>query len=150
MSASLTPEQLAEYREAFKIFDKNGDGQITAEELGEIMRSLGQNPTATELQDIIAELDIDNSGAVDFDEFIRMMGQKLTSGGAEDDELLQAFKVFDKDGSGTISAQELKELMISIGESLSKDEIDEMIREADKDGDGVIDYKEFVQLMKEK
>lgn len=55
------------------------------------------------------------------------------------DETLAAFRVFDKDGSGTISAEELKHVMKSLGEDLTDAEIDEMIREADKDNNGTID-----------
>jgi calmodulin len=54
-------------------------------------------------------------------------------------ELRAAFRVFDKDNSGTISASELRQVMSSIGEDLTGKEIDEMIREADQDGDGTID-----------
>jgi len=50
---------VAEFREAFGLFDKNGDGTISSSELGTIMRSLGQNPTESELQDMINEVDVD-------------------------------------------------------------------------------------------
>jgi len=48
-----------EFREAFSLFDKNGDGTISSTELGTVMRSLGQNPTENELQDMINEIDVD-------------------------------------------------------------------------------------------
>ena len=51
----------------------------------------------------------------------------------------EAFKVFDRDNNGFISAAELRHVMTSIGEKLTDDEVDEMIREADQDGDGRID-----------
>uniref|UniRef100_A0A669CRT6 EF-hand domain-containing protein n=1 Tax=Oreochromis niloticus TaxID=8128 RepID=A0A669CRT6_ORENI len=53
----LTEEQIAEFKEAFSLFDKDGDGTITTKELGTVMRSLGQNPTEAELQDMINEVD---------------------------------------------------------------------------------------------
>lgn len=49
----------AEFKEAFSLFDKDGDGTITTKELGTVMRSLGQNPTEAELQDMINEVDAD-------------------------------------------------------------------------------------------
>jgi calmodulin len=62
-------------------------------------------------------------------------------------ELLEAFKVFDKDGNGFISAEELRHVMTNLGEKLTDEEVNEMIREADQDGDGQVDYSEFVKMM---
>ncbi|GKT65988.1 hypothetical protein ColTof4_03258 [Colletotrichum tofieldiae] len=66
------------------------------------------------------------------------MAQKVQVGDAEE-ELKNAFKVFDRDGSGTISAEELRHVLTSLGENMTPAEIDEMIQMADKDGDGSID-----------
>merc|ERR1711860_357300 len=66
----LTEEQIAEFKEAFSLFDKDGDGTITTKELGTVMRSLGQNPTEAELQDMINEVDADGNGTIDFPEFL--------------------------------------------------------------------------------
>jgi calmodulin len=63
------------------------------------------------------------------------------------EEIQEAFKVFDKDGNGYISAAELRHVMTSLGEKLTEEEVDEMIREADVDGDGQINYDEFVKMM---
>ena len=56
-------------------------------------------------------------------------------------ELTAAFKVFDHDGSGTISAEELANVLKALGEDLTSEQIDEMIREADRDNDGAIDCR---------
>ena len=53
----MKPEEVEQYREAFSLFDKNGDGTVSTNELGTIMRSLGQTPTEAELRDIIANVD---------------------------------------------------------------------------------------------
>ena len=62
-------------------------------------------------------------------------------------EFKEAFRVFDKDGNGFISAAELRHIMTNLGEKLTDEEVDEMIREADIDGDGQINYEEFVKVM---
>lgn len=100
------------------------------------MRSLGQNPTEKSLKQMINEVDADGSGTIDFAEFLTLMARKMRAQDAKS-EILEAFKVFDKDGSGKISADELRSIMTDLGEKLSDDEVAEMIREADKDGDGV-------------
>ena len=64
-----------------------------------------------------------------------------------EEEILGAFKVFDKDGNGFVSEAKLRHVMTNLGEKLTDEEVDEMIREADIDGDGQINYEEFVKVM---
>ena len=78
------------------------------------MRSLGQNPTEAELQDMINEADADGNGTIDFPEFLIMMVNNMRD--TENDlEIKEAFKVFDRDGNGYISAAELRHVMINLG-----------------------------------
>ncbi|XP_078612782.1 uncharacterized protein LOC144882674 [Branchiostoma floridae x Branchiostoma japonicum] len=149
MADQLTEEQISEFREAFELFDKDGNGSIDAGELGTVMKSLGQKPTETELQDMINEVDTDGDGTIDFTEFLTMMTQKMKDMHKED-ELRDSFKVFDKDGNGVISAEELRQVMTNLGEKLTDEEVDEMIREADLDGDGQVNFEEFVRMMNDK
>ncbi|KAI3362942.1 hypothetical protein L3Q82_011623, partial [Scortum barcoo] len=128
------------FKEAFSLFDKDGDGTITTKELGTVMRSLGQNPTEAELQDMINEVDADGNGTIDFPEFLTMMARKMKDTDSEE-EIREAFRVFDKDGNGYISAAELRHVMTNLGEKLTDEEVDEMIREADIDGDGQVNYE---------
>eukprot|EP00961_Rhodomonas_salina_P238263 3220491-Rhodomonas_salina.2 len=142
----LSEEQIAEYKEAFSLFDKSGDGTITTKDLGTVIRALGKNPTEAELQDIINEVDPNGDGTVDFPSFLTIMARKMKDQDTEDD-IIEAFRVFDKDGNGTISAAELRHVMTNLGEKLTDEEVDEMIREADVNGDGIIDYKEFTKII---
>uniref|UniRef100_A0ABM0GNV3 Calmodulin-like n=1 Tax=Saccoglossus kowalevskii TaxID=10224 RepID=A0ABM0GNV3_SACKO len=86
------------------------------------------------------------NGTIDFPEFLQMMS-KRNEGGDSEEELREAFRVFDKDGNGFISAAELRHVMTNLGEKLTDEEVDEMIREADTDGDGQVNYEEFVKMM---
>ncbi|KAH3848093.1 calmodulin-A-like [Dreissena polymorpha] len=146
MADTLTEDQITEFREAFSLFDKDEDGTITTQELGTVMRSLGQNPTDNELKDMINEVDIDGNGTIDFAEFLTMMANKMKDSDQEE-EMREAFRVFDKDGNGYISAAELHHVMSNLGEKLTNEEVDEMIKEADLDGDGQVNYEEFVHMM---
>ncbi|CAA7399175.1 unnamed protein product [Spirodela intermedia] len=142
----LTEEQISEFQEAFCLFDKDGDGAITLEELATVIRSLGPTPTEEELLDMVEEADVDSSGTVDFREFLSIMAIKTKEVNAEE-ELDEAFKVFDKDQDGYISADELRNVMVSLGEKLTDEEVEQMIREADVDGDGQVNFDEFVRIM---
>jgi calmodulin len=88
----------------------------------------------------LTQIDADGSGTIDFPEFLTMMARKMKDTDSEE-EILEAFKVFDKDGNGFISDAELRHIMTNR---------DEMIREADIDGDGQINYEEFVKMMMSK
>lgn len=144
----LTEERMMEYREAFKLFDKDGNGTIELDELRQVMCSLGQSPTESELNQIIADADMDGDGTIDFDEFIEMMNKQETRDlNDQVENLRRTFEIFDTDGSGKISSTELKQVMEKLGEQLDDFQISEMIREADKDGDGEIDFDEFVRMV---
>ncbi|XP_021568564.1 calmodulin-like [Carlito syrichta] len=110
------------------------------------MRSLGQNPAEAALQNRIDEVDADGNGTIDFPEFFTMVARKMKDADSEE-EIREAFRVFDKDGNGYSSAAELRHVMTNSGEKLTDEEVDEMIREADIDGDGRVNYEEFVQMM---
>ena len=119
------------------LFDKDGDGTITVDELGTVMSSMGHMPSEDDLRQMIAEVDKDDSGSIDFFEFCHLMGRNMSK--QDDPELLmEAFKMFDKDGGGTIDFKELKEALSEImggtDDLLPEEEIEEILREADADG----------------
>merc|ERR550525_2281992 len=101
-----------------------------------------EEPTEAELQDMINEVDADGNGTIDFPEFLSLMARKMKDTDTEE-ELIEAFKVFDRDGNGFISAAELRHVMTNLGEKLTDEEVDEMIREADVDDIGLtLEYLE--------
>lgn len=107
------------------------------------MRSLGQNPTEAELQDIIHQVDADANGTIDFPEFLTLMARNMRSGDSEAD-VREAFKVFDKEGNGLISSSELRHVLCNLGEKLTDEECDELLRDADIDSDGHIVIDQLV------
>ena len=117
----LSQEEILNYREQFAKFDREGDGTITIHEIGSVMNDMGVYPTETQLQDIMNEFDLDRNGVLDFNEFIYMMEtykkQEIT-----EDEILQSFKVFDRDHNGYITRAELESAMKNLGEKLTDDE----------------------------
>lgn len=92
------------------------------------------------MYNIVKNLEILGNGTIDFPEFLTMMARKMKDTDSEE-EIREAFRVFDKDGNGFISAAELRHVMTNLGEKLTDEEVDEMIREADIDGDGQVNYE---------
>jgi Ca2+-binding EF-hand superfamily protein len=140
----IDEQEIAKLWQAFKVLDVDGNGAISTNELGEVMRSLGQNPTETGLRDLIKEIDVDLSGTIDFEEFKTLMIAKV---GDRKSRLKLAFSAFDEDSSGQITTVELRTVMSQFG--LTEAELKEMLQEVDHDGDGSIDFDEFCQLVPE-
>jgi calmodulin len=146
MGDNLTDEKVLELKEAFEMFDRDKDGLINSKELGNILRSLGHDPSEQELTDMIMDVDSNEDGRIDFNEFMMIMHKRAKESDIEE-ELIEAFRIFDKEGEGRISCSEFRHIMLTLGERLSEDEVDEMIKEADMKGEGIINYKEFAKIM---
>ncbi|KAJ6356708.1 hypothetical protein OIU78_004746 [Salix suchowensis] len=144
-SIRLRP-QAEELEHVFKKFDVNGDGKISSAELGSIMANLGHQATEDELQTMITEFDADGDGFIDLQEFVALNTQGLDTNEIMEN-LKDAFSVYDVDGNGSISAEELHKVMASLGEPCSMPECRKIISGVDSDGDGMIDFEEFKVMM---
>ena len=143
---NLTDEQIIEFREAFQAFDKDGNGSITTKELGTVMRSLGQNLSEAEIKEVIDEVDEDRNGIIDFQEFLSLMARKMKIIDKED-ELIDAFKVLDLNGTGKISKYELRYIILSTDSGFTGNDIDELLKLCDFDEDGNIDLHDFIKVL---
>jgi calmodulin len=146
MADNITDDQKVDLKEAFEMFDRDRDGWIGVKEVGNIMRSLGQDLNEVELSDLMKHVDCNEENQVDFNGFLQIM-QKRAKDFDIEDELVEAFKIFDKDSEGKISTEEFRHIMLTLGERLTEDEVDEMIKEADPKGEGFIDYHEFSKII---
>lgn len=98
------------------------DGVISVGELGDFMRRMGLTPTPGELKRMIAEVDADGTGSVDFSEFVTLMVRKVNNAD-KDAEIRAAFDVYDKDSSGKITAANLRTVMRTLGDLLTEEEV---------------------------
>jgi len=141
-------------QQAFKQFDKNGDGSIDRKELTSALASSGGNFTQQEIDVIFTAADVDGNGEIDYEEFIALMCpsasdivEKFRSKYKSVNEVKAAFKLFDRNGDGALSKDELASAMKSSGESYSDIEVNAIFSLGDIDGDGEITLEEFVGLM---
>ena len=135
-----------ELKITFEIFDKDFDGFINIEEFGYVMMSLGYELSETELQDMMKEVMKDELNRINFEQFMLIMNKR----GKDTDiveEYIEAFRVFDREGNGTLNKEELRLIMIALGDKVVPEELDIMLRDADVNGDGLIEYRKFVRLM---
>ena len=109
------------------------------------MASVGQNPTDEELEEMIRIADADGTGDIDFAEFVTLMAHKMADEKSEE-TLRAAFSVFDTSGDGFINAEEMRRIMINVGEPVTLEDVEQVIRKVDKNGDGAIDYDEFTKV----
>jgi calcium-dependent protein kinase len=144
-SQLISKDESKQLAETFKKLDKNGDGKLSKQELIDAYKiHLGDQAALEEAEKIMATVDTNNSGYIDYSEFLIASTEKDTL--LCKSNLENVFKMFDVDGSGKISALELKELLgngIAGNESIWY----EIITEVDSNGDGEIDIKEFKEMM---
>lgn len=135
-------------KQVFNRFDVNGRGKITATELVDVMKALGSDTSLDVVKRIMEDIDTDSDGFINLEEFA---GFLKGNAGDEDDggikELQDAFKLYDLNKNGLISASELHQILSRLGESCTVDDCTNMIKSVDSDGDGYVNFEEFRKMM---
>nr|ABF18115.1 myosin light chain [Aedes aegypti] len=142
---NFTEDQLAEFQEAFNLFDNRGDGKIQQQQIGECLRALGQNPTESDVKKFTMQLKPDER--VSFEVFLpiyQAISKQRTADTADD--FIERLRHFDKDASGFISSAELRHLLTTLGEKLADDEVEQLLQNQE-DSQGNVNYEEFVRMV---
>jgi len=140
--AMFDQDQIQEFKEAFNMIDQNRDGFIDKEDLHDMLASLGKNPSDKDLEDMMKEA----TGPINFTMFLTMFGEKLQ--GTDPEEVIKnAFSCFDEENIGLINEDRLRDLLTTMGDRFTHDDIDEMYREAPIKN-GMFDYREFTRILK--
>ena len=136
-------------RDIFQMFDKNGDGQLAHDEIGSFLVAIGKKNCEKEIANIIEHADADGNGFIEYDEFINYMDETYTLGGDQIDDLVEAFKIFDVDKSGSISLVEFRNILTKFGESVfTEEDITDIFEMIDTDHSGEVNYAEFIEMWK--
>lgn len=140
----MAKEEKNEYLKLFQSFDKNGDGVLGKEEIyeGYKQSNMSDEKALEKANEIMKAADIDNSGNIDYHEFLcavtnkeKVLNYKV---------LEETFNMYRKDTNGDILINDIKNIF---GELKDKKVYEEILKECDKNGDGKIDSKEFISLM---
>merc|ERR1712086_669278 len=130
----------------FRAMDVNGDGKLSKEEIKNgYLEFFGKMMTDEDVDEMFAKVDADGSGEIDYSEFVvaTMNEKNLLS----NNKLQTAFKMFDKDGGGSISTDEIRQVL-SFGQNLDEKVVNDIIKQVDANGDGEISFEEFAEMMK--
>ncbi|CAL0324051.1 unnamed protein product [Lupinus luteus] len=139
----------SELKRIFQLFDRNGDGRITKKELNDSLENLSIFIPDNELTKMIEKIDVNGDGCMDMDEFGELY-QSIIEDRDEEEDMKEAFNVFDQNRDGFITVEELRSVFASLGlkQGRTVEECKKMIMKVDVDGDGMVDYNEFKQMMK--
>ncbi|XP_014699362.1 myosin light chain 6B [Equus asinus] len=140
-------DQLEEFKEAFELYDRVGDGKIQFSQCGDVMRALGQNPTNAEVLKVMGYPKSDElkSRRVDFETFLPMLQavSKPRDQGTYQD-YLEGLRVFDKEGDGKVMGAELRHVLTTLGERMTEEEV-EAVLAGHEDSNGCINYEAFLK-----
>ncbi|GMI92952.1 multicopy suppressors of snf4 deficiency in yeast 3 [Hibiscus trionum] len=138
-----------ELKKIFQMFDKNGDGAITKKELNDSLENMGIFISDGDLTQMIERIDVNGDMCIDIDEFSELY-QTMMDSKDEEEDMKEAFNVFDRNGDGYISVDELRSVLESLGLKQGKamEDCKRMITKVDVDGDGRVNFMEFKQMMK--
>ncbi|XP_012060572.1 PREDICTED: troponin C [Atta cephalotes] len=142
-------QKVAVMRKAFQMFDTTKSGFIETMKISTILNTMGQLFDDGELNTLIEENDPEGSGKVNFDGFCKIAGRFLEEEDAEamQEELKEAFRLYDREGNGYITTATLKEILAALDDKLTSSDLDGIIAEIDTDGSGTVDFDEFMEMM---
>jgi len=145
----MDADQKNAMKKVFATFDQGGTGMVDTDRFSDILQQFGSNFDDDELQAKIDEIDKDKAGKVNFDSFLLIVMPFLEDEDDEamNEELKEAFRLYDKEGEGYITTQVLKEILKELDPMLTKDDLEEIIEEVDEDGSGTVDFDEFMEMM---
>merc|ERR1712131_321134 len=146
----LEVDEIKCLKTCFDLFDSKKQEFLSADDLDEILRAMGFRPSKEELMDILAEIDEDGSGEIEFGEFCQLCATFLVEDPDIDTmkrELKDAFRIYDKEGLGYITTETLRGLIGELLAPLTEEELEGILEELDEDGSGSMDFDEFCEMM---
>ncbi|KAG7315623.1 hypothetical protein KOW79_020489 [Hemibagrus wyckioides] len=144
--ADFTADQIEDFKEAFGLFDRVGDNKIAYNQVADIMRALGQNPTNKDVKAILGDPSAEDMAnkRIDFDAFMPMLKTVHAIQKGTYDDYVEGLRVFDKEGNGKVMGAELRIVLSTLGERMSEPEVDALMQ-GQEDENGSVNYETFVK-----
>ena len=141
----IPEDKVAEYKEAFDMFDRNKTGTLSIGDITNIMKNFGYPMTKEEARGMISNVDASGDGEVDFEEFVMLMEKQVHN--LSDDPVLLAFRDFDKNDDGKITNREFKYILTHVGENtFSEEEVEGLFKDCGLKEEDELEYEDFVLL----
>ena len=146
---SFSHDEISDLRNIFSLMDRSGEGRISVQGMKHLLNSQSCYPNEAELEDIVAELDFDHDGEINFDDFVTYCSSQgsCCSAMVKDKEIKYAFDFLDHNGDGYVSLTDVKHVMRMIGRDLVDEQVEQMLAEVDGEGSGRISYESFKNMM---
>jgi len=150
IAGQLNEKEIQALRDTFMALDDNGDGLLTLVELKEGLAKAGLKEIPPDLQQLMEEIDSDGSGVIDYTEFLAATLEQRSY--VQEDVCWSAFRLFDRNGDGKISPDELKAVLNDndVQNVAGMQAVAQLLKEVDSNGDGFIDFDEFMTMMRKK
>ncbi|EDV56687.1 calmodulin [Drosophila erecta] len=142
----LTNEQIEELRDAFERYDLDSNGTLSAKDVRLALISVGYEITEAELYDLIHSVAVGDEQELDLQNFMRMMAPRMAHVDS-DQTLMRTFSIIDRDRDGYVSVQDLRAIMVVLGEVVTDEDIKDIYRAVDMDNDGRINLRDFIGFM---
>lgn len=136
----------SDIRDGFRLFDKNGDGFITSDEISSLLQTLQVDVPKGTIPQIFSRYDTDGNGLIDFDEFQEMLHNATKAKRTDIEKMFErAFRIFDEDGDGFITQSELKATIFKLGMEATDEEIEDIFQRIGKSGK--ISFSDFRNIL---
>eukprot|EP00301_Raphidiophrys_heterophryoidea_P026210 c8994_g1_i1.p2 GENE.c8994_g1_i1~~c8994_g1_i1.p2 ORF type:complete len:170 (-),score=42.08 c8994_g1_i1:354-863(-) len=140
----LTDQLLDEYKAAYALFDADGDGEISREDIQATMKKVGIARGLPQIEEIISRITLDSSGVLTYKDFVKLMQMQRN----ESVELKKAFDMIDKEHKGEITLSDLRDAFTITNHPISDEELKFLMQSIDENKDGVVDFPEFMNMMR--
>jgi len=136
---------MADNRAVFEVFDSDGDGALNQQELGLVLRSMGYNPSEKQVLELASTCP--NPDHITTADVSRITLAAPKPANNNEKELMEAFRVFDRDENGLITLNEMRVIFTTLGESIGVDEVNSVLEQCTVDDNGKVKYADFVKLI---